>query len=266
MQGSGAGQTVLLYKAWTEILGDYYYYPPQTIGCCVGRGFCSGVELLSCVEKAKGVDRDEFKHISHEAIYGLSRTEPDCGAGKLQGQDGSLGAWAAKAVSVHGTVSRQETGYEYDDKVAKAWGDRGVPDQYKQLSKSHLVRTVSLVTTWSEFEDAMANGFPVPICTKLGFTMTRDRQGFCKVQGTWGHCMCAIGVRQDQPGACILQSWGADTPDGPLVMDMPSNSFWIARADMERVLAERDSWALSAHQGYPAPTPVPARWSWSGFA
>jgi hypothetical protein len=266
MQGSGAGQTVLLYKAWQEVCGSYYYYPPQEIGCCVGRGFCSGVELLSCVEKAKGVDRDEFRHISHEAIYGMSRTEPDCGNGKLQGQDGSLGAWAAKAVSTHGTISRQETGYQYDDAVAKAWGDRGVPADVKQTSLGHIVRTVSLVATWSELEDAMANGYPVPICSKLGFTMTRDKDGFCMVRGTWGHCMCCIGIRQDRPGACILQSWGEDVPDGPLALDQPTNSFWIERKDMERVLAERDSWALCNHQGYPSPTPIPARWTWSGFA
>ena len=131
MRGSGAGQTVLLYKAWLEVCGDYYYYPAQEIGCCVGRGFCSGVELLECVQIAKQTHHHVFKHVSHEAIYGLSRTEPDCGNGKLRGQDGSLGAWAAKAVSTHGTISREQTGIKYDDRVAKVWGDKGVPADVK---------------------------------------------------------------------------------------------------------------------------------------
>jgi hypothetical protein len=264
--GTGAGQTVLLYKAWLEVLGDYYYYPGQEIGCCVGRGFSSGVELLSCVEIARGVHQESFKHISHEALYGLSRTEPDTGNGQLKGRDGSVGAWAAKAVTTYGTVSREETGYKYDDKVAKAWGDRGVPADVKELCGGHLVKTASLVATWDELEDALANGYPVPVCSDQGFTMTRDKDGFCKPQGTWGHCMLIIGVRQDRPGACIYQSWGEGVPDGPLALDQPSNSFWADRDVISRMLAKRDTFLLNSHVGYPAPTPVPVRWLWSGFA
>lgn len=266
MRGTGAGQTVLLYKAWKEVLGDYYYYPAQTIGCCVGRGFSSGVELLHAIQIAVGNLPNIFKHVSHESVYGLSRTEPDTGNHQLKGQDGSTGGWAAKAVERYGTISREDTGHKYDDKVAKAWGDRGVPPDVKTTSLEHLVRTVSLVATWEEFEDAMANGMPVPICSRLGFTMTRDKDGFCAVQGTWGHCMLACGVRQDIPGALLLQSWGANVPDGPTCLEMPTNSFWIKRGDMEKVLAEKDSWALSSLVGYPAPSPVPQRWTWSGFA
>ncbi len=62
---------------------------------------------------------------------------------------------------------------------------------------------------------ALSNGYPVTICTGQGFVLTRDADGFCSPKGTWGHCMLIGGVRFDRPGACILQSWGRDVPDGP---------------------------------------------------
>ena len=35
----------------------------------------------------------------------------------------------------------------------------------------------------------MSNGYPVTICTGMGFTMHRDEHGFCTPSGRWGHCM-----------------------------------------------------------------------------
>ena len=123
-----------------------------------------------------------------------------------------------------------------------------------------------MITTYGELEDALANGYPVTVCSDQGFTLERDAQGFCLPQGTWAHCMLIVGVRADErPGACIFQSWGNTVPSGPLALDQPPNSFWADRAVVEHMLGMQDSWALSNFEGYPEQD-LPAHWTYEGFA
>jgi hypothetical protein len=259
---SGANQTTLLYKAWKDVNGSYVDYPAQEIGCCVSRGFGHGVDLLQCVQVSLGKKAEKFTPTSHEFIYGTCRV--DIGGQRGSYQDGAVGAWAAKAVSTIGTVSQELVG-PYDDRKCKEWGARGVPANLKQEAAEHQVLTTSLVTTYEELEDALANGFPVTVCSGQGFTMTRDQDGFCQPRGSWQHCMLICAVRSEsRPGACIFQSWGSSVPSGPLALDQPPNSFWADKQVVARMLGMQDSWALSAYEGYPG-TPLPSAWTYGGF-
>jgi hypothetical protein len=262
VEGTGEGRTTLLYKAWKDVLEGYFPYPAQQIGCCVSRGFSEGIDLLECVEIAVGREAEVFTPTSHEAIYGMARV--DVGGQRGSYEDGAVGAWAAKAVTLIGTVAQDVVG-PYSDRLAKDWGARGVPDEVRQKAARHKVKTSSLVRTYAELEDALANGYPVPVCSNQGFTLQRDRQGFCRPEGQWAHCMLIAGVRTDRPGALIVQSWGMNVPSGPLDLDQPSNSFWADRQVVESMLGMRDSWALSRFDGYPA-RDLPAAWKWEGFA
>jgi hypothetical protein len=263
LAGSGQGKTTLLYKAFKEVNGEYIKYPAQTIGDCVSHGTAHGVDLLACVQVALGKKAEAFRQTSTEAVYGMARV--DIGGERGSYSDGAVGAWAAKAVSTLGTISRDVTG-PYDGRKAKEWGARGVPADVKAKAAEHKVKTVSLVTTYEELEDALANGYPVPVCSNQGFTMERDEYGFCRPRGHWGHCMLIVGVRNDEhPGACIFQSWGSGVPSGPLTLDQPDNSFWATRDVVAAMLAARDSWALSSFDGYPG-QPLPAAWSYASFA
>jgi hypothetical protein len=262
VEGTGEGRTTLLYKAWKDVLEGYFPYPAQQIGCCVSRGFSEGIDLLECVEIAVGKEAEVFTPTSHEAIYGMARV--DVGGQRGSYEDGAVGAWAAKAVTLIGTVAQDVVG-PYSDRLAKDWGARGVPDEVRQKAARHKVKTSSLVRTYAELEDALANGYPVPVCSNQGFTLQRDRQGFCRPEGQWAHCMLIAGVRTDRPGALIVQSWGMNVPSGPLDLDQPSNSFWADRQVVESMLGMRDSWALSRFDGYPA-RDLPAAWKWEGFA
>ncbi len=254
-------KTVLLYKAWKDSGVGYPRDPAQVIGCCVSRGWATGIDLLSSIEVAVGKENEVPKWTSHEAIYGMSRI--DIGKGQIRG-DGSVGAWAAKAVNTLGTVSREVVG-AYSDDRAKQWGDRGVPADIKAKAVDHKVRTVSLVSTWEELEAAIANGYPVAVCSDQGFTMTRDAQGFCRASGTWNHCMLVCAIRADRPGACILQSWGPETPSGPLALDQPPCTFWAEKAVVARMLAQRDTFAMSGFDGYPGLI-IPKSWTYAGLA
>ena len=264
LSGSGTGKTLLLYKSVKEVNNSSYLdYPAQTIGDCVSQGFGHGIDLLEAVEIAVGRKAEAFKSTATEAVYGLARV--DVGGGQLGSDDGAVGAWAAKAVTTLGTLSREVVG-PYDGRRAKLWGSHGVPPELKAKAVDHKVRTVALVQTYEELEDALANGYPVPVCSDQGFTMQRDAQGFCSPRGTWNHCMLIVGVRaDDRPGACIMQSWGANVPGGPTALDQPDNTFWVDRDVVARMLSLGDSWALSQFEGYPSQV-IPDRWTYDGFA
>ena len=262
--GDGVGKTTLLYNAWKDVNGGSYLdYPAQTIGDCVSQGFGHGVDLLEAVEIAIGKKPELFKSTATEAVYALARV--DIGGGQMGNDDGAVGAWAAKAVSTLGTLPREVVG-PYDGNRAKLWGAKGLTDDLKAKAAEHKVAGVALVQTYQELEDALANGYPVPVCSDQGFTMTRDADGFCSPRGTWNHCMLIVGVRVgDRPGACILQSWGKNVPDGPLTLDQPDNSFWADRSVVERMLSLQDSWALSRFDGYPSQI-LPEHWTYQDFA
>jgi hypothetical protein len=268
LRGSGRNKTTLLYKAWTDVLGAYIPYPAQTIGDCVSQGFGHGTDLLACVQIALKKMPQTFKETATEPLYGMAREvgnflRPYRRDGSA---DGAVGAWAAKALSTQGTVSREVVGPYSGERAAQWGGPGGVPAEIKNQARDYKVRTVSLVTSYEELEDALANGYPVPVCSDQGFTMTRDRDGFCQPRGTWMHCMLIVGVRADhRPGACIVQSWGENVPDGPLALDQPNYSFWADRGTVDRMLKQRDSFSLSSFDGYPGQS-LPAHWTYAGFA
>jgi hypothetical protein len=73
------------------------------------------------------------------------------------------------------------------------------------------------------------------------------------------------GVRYDRPGACILQSWGPETPSGPTDLDQPHFSFWADRKVVEKILSQGDSWALSKSPAF-IEKALPAHWNWTTAA
>ncbi len=249
---------ILLYKAWHDVLGKAPDYPAQQIGDCVSFGHGHANDLLQCIEIALG-EPAEFRETDTEFIYATSREV----AGILGSGDGSYGAAAVKAMMTTGLVSREMLGDQgaYDGKRAKEWGRSGAPAGVKAKAAPFKLGSAALVSTWDELVGALTNGYPVTICSDQGFTLHRDQDGFCQARGSWGHCMFIAGVRFDRPGACILQSWGPDVPDGPLGLDQPSFSFWAEQSVVERMLAQGDSWALSKAPDFVA-RPLPEHWSY----
>jgi len=249
-------EDVFLWDAARRVTGGQLPAHDQDgVGCCVGEGFSSAVEYLQCVEIALGGEPEEFAPISSEAVYALSRVE--IGGGRIFG-DGSVGAWAARAVREFGLLPRRLIGpYDltrFDPSRAREWGRRGLPGNLEPEARRHPVRTVSLVRSFIEARAALAHGYPVAVCSDQGFTLERDADGFCAPRGRWGHCMCFIGATSEpRAGLCCLQSWGANVPSGPIGLgDHPAWAFWVDAGVADRMLRQGDSWALSAFDGFPA--------------
>lgn len=258
---------VLLYKAWREVLGKDPDYPAQQIGDCTSFGNAHANDLLQCIEISTG-ERAVYHETDTEALYGMGREI----IGDLGRQDGCYGAAMVKAMTQWGLASRDMVGKieggdagAYSGRRAKDWGWHGTPKAIKDAAAAYKLGSGAQVATWDELVAAIRNGYPVPICTARGFSMARDAQGFCRMQGRWGHCMFVAGVRFDRPGACIVQSWGADTPSGPLGLDQPTFSFWADRSAIESILAEGDSWALSGSPAFEE-RPLPPAWHYNELA
>lgn len=260
--GDEDGSPILLYKAFTDVLGKYPDYPAQQIGDCVSFGHGHGVDLLQCVEIGLS-EPSAYRETDTEFIYGMAREV----SGDLGRGDGSYGAAAVKALTTVGAVSREMLGADgvYSGTRAKSWGYSGPPAAVKAEAAPYKLGSAAAVGTWDELVAAIRNGYPTTICTIRGFTESRDAQGFCAMRGRWGHCMVIAGVRFDRPGALILQSWGPSQPSGPLCPGQPSFSFWADRKAIESILSEGDSWALCKAPEF-VKRDLPPAWSFAAGA
>jgi hypothetical protein len=169
-------------------------------------------------------------------------------------EDGSYGAWAQLAVRQGGTLSRERLG-PYNPSRAKQWGADGLPDALEPEARYHAIRRTTLVLSFEEARDAIANGYPVAVCSAQGFQMVRDAEGFAAPHGTWYHCMKFIASRDDhRPGLLCMNSWGASAHSGPKgIHNIPDGSFWVdASVCTQMFRSWQDSYALSQFDGYPA--------------
>lgn len=252
LAGTGAGKVALPFQAVRNVWGRDLDPGPQQIGDCVSWGYAGCVDLVACLEVAAGEAEQHSWELRTctEALYALSRVE----FGDMDGsdEDGSFGAWAARAVVNGGTLSRARLG-EYNPRRAKQWGKTGLPDDLEAEARAHRIRRAALVQSFEEARDAIANGYPVAVCSNQGFELVRDKQGFAKPSGQWFHCMKFIGGRDDaRPGLLCMNSWGPTAPSGPKGdIDIPEGSFWVDAATVGTMLQWKDSYALSQFDGYP---------------
>ena len=249
---------VFLWQAVRKVNPDKPagWYPninQQNVGCCVGCGFKHACGVIQATQILAG-RAAEWKEVSVEVIYGGSRVE--IGGGRISG-DGSIGAWAARWVREYGVVPMEKYDSvdlsEFSPKRAREFGRYGVPDDLEPLAKQHPVKGTALVKSWQDVERAIRQGYPVAVCSDQGFRMERDRDGFCRAQGTWPHCMAIIGIRGgDRPGGFILNSWGDNAHTGPVwPTDAPVAGFWADWRTIDRMVKQGDSFALSDAVGFP---------------
>ncbi|MGC4004670.1 MAG: hypothetical protein QM811_16750 [Pirellulales bacterium] len=252
-----------LYKAYKASKLVEWIVGAQGIGDCVSWGWAHAIMIHMAVLWELG-ETSEWREAATESIYGGSRVEA---LGRRSGGygDGSYGGAAAKWVKNFGVIFRQDypdLGVDltkYSSKRAKDWGNYGNGGKadggrLDAEAKKHPVLDVALVTTFDQAAAAIANGYPVPVCSSVGFTSTRDAQGFLR-RGIkpWAHCMCFVGVRYgDRPGLLCLNSWGPKWVSGPKYPDdQPDGSFWVDKDLVNVMLAGRDSFAVSGLVGFP---------------
>lgn len=241
-----------------------------SVGSCVAHGWGRGCQDLLLVQIANGNNGNPEKwpgaQVNRESIYGGSRVE--IGGGRIGG-DGSIGAWAGQYVQKYGLLfDQQYPGFDlsggYSISRCREWGNRGVPDALEPLAKAHPVRTIAQVNTAAECWVAIGSGYPIPICSDAGFESPL-KEGFCEPRGSWAHCMLVRG-RFVHPirGKCfvIQNSWGdylakyqgqnaIAVVGRPDPVGLPQGCFAIEAKTLDRIVKQRDSFAISAAVGFP---------------
>lgn len=240
----------------------------SNIGSCVSHGWGRGVQDLILTQIALGgMEEWPGAEVCREAIYGGSRIE--IGGGRIGG-DGSVGAWAGQWVEKYGVLFyKNYPNYDltggYNVSRCRQWGNQGCPNALEPIAKEHPVKGVAMVKTGQDVWNAIGNHYPVPVCSDVGFD-SAHRDGFCARAGSWGHCLL-VRARFTHPskGKCfvIQNSWGnylktqgtenskiqvADRLDK---VQLPEGCFAITWADMDRIVKQGDSFAISGFFGFP---------------
>lgn len=261
IRGTGKGRCVLLWKPFEFVTGGELVPHYQEIGDCVGHAYGLGVDVLTATQIVlKNRNERWVTKSSTEIIYAGSRVQ--VGEGKVGFEDGSIGVWAAEFCRRWGVLLRQaylDGAYDftrYCGQTARSMGRprAGVPVELEPLCKEHPVKTSALVRTWAECRDAVANGYPVTMCSNIGFNTVRDSEGFLhRGRRPWYHAMTIIGVDDAyrRPGALVQNSWGPNWVTGPTRHGQPKGSFWCDASVIDAAMQQGDSVALSGYVGYP---------------
>lgn len=145
-------------------------------------------------------------------------------------------------------------------KLAISWGARGTPTNVKELAHANLIRNAVDVPTHEVARDYIHNGYPIWVCSSLGWSDQCDANGYAKRQGSWGHSWIVAGY-DDRPETIkaygfplflFIHDWGlwSSNKKGILIRDtnilIPPGTFW---ADA-RLLDQCDMTALSGLKGW----------------
>ena len=217
-----------------KVLGRFLPAHQQRSGTCGSASGRTGVDLLQYVLIALG-KRATFKPVSHAWIYFLARRE----FGMLGRGDGVAGGSVPPVMAKYGVVTREEAGDPYSagpdvDRVADAWGagriDPATVARLLGLGRDNPVAISAPIRSFDELADALYAGAVVVGSDSQGFTMERDRQGFCRPRGTWHHYhtrVSAFVAPDGREGCGYRQSWGESTPSGPPLEGHPGCCFGV---------------------------------------
>lgn len=254
----------LIFK---QVVGRWHDEGPQEIGDCVSWGNARLVDYTGVLDYAfqVGDTAYEFQDTATEVIYALSRCEVGGQYGSRS--DGSVGAWAAKAVVDFGTLSRKRldelgVGGKYSGARAKSWGATGLPDNLEPAAKEHTIQDMTPVTSFNDAAWHLQQGRVVAVCSDVGFEnggpggaiTGRDAQGFATPRNSWPHCMCFLSVKMgSRPGLLLSNQWPTGSVSGPMGdVEIPPCSWWVDASVCERMLKQNDSFTGTKFKGYPA--------------
>ena len=266
------GRDTFLYRAavqaFRERYGRDWVVERQGIGDCVAWAYSHGIWIAASQDWQLGEISEPPLFPCVEAIYGGSRCEAR-GRSFAGYSDGSYGGAASRWLHDWGVIWRQDYEekngggrvdlLEYSAARSKEWGAHGCGGKGNEWldaeAKAYPAAHVALVTTFEEAAAAIESGYPVAVCSGVGFSKRLEPGGWSERQGSWAHAMLFCGVRYgDRPGLLCLNSWGP-TWNGPRENrwpdDMPAGSFWV---DVETVNAMlggwKDSFAIGGVQGF----------------
>jgi hypothetical protein len=260
IKGDGRNKQISLIKPYERVTGHKFVPNFQEIGDCCGEAGTMGAQVLSAVQIDVKKKNEEWKGpFSVEFTYGSSRVE--IGGSRIRRGEGSTGVWTAESMRRMGLLRRAKYGKydltKYRPDLGSTWGRPGVgvPSELETIAKDHPVKTVALVKSWAEACDCIANGFPVLICSSIGYNTQTDKEGFLyHGRIIWYHAMLLVGIDtvSRRQGGLVANSWGPDWLAGPQhALGTPAGCFWADARNIDLAVSQGDSFALSNFVGFP---------------
>ena len=260
--GSGVGKLSLPflpvqqhYEVWPK--------PGQETGDCVSRaganaglvligtevasgepdptsGLLEGYPVVSEVARRNGV-------LASEALYG-DRGHP--------GQGASCYKLIKHATKLGGMILRKnytpaELGGDYEDKnqgidleklntkLGIGWGRSQTPQELRNIGKRHQIRLATDVDNHEVARDFINNGYPLWVCSGLGWENKRDANGYSRRSRGWAHSWIVAGYDDRQSThelygnalALFVHDWWKWNKGGRRIrgtqIDIPHGCFWF---------------------------------------
>jgi hypothetical protein len=240
------------------------------IGSCVGHGGAGAARqtivgdiLLRGDPERVPLHDNELVDVSPSACYGLSRM-----AGNALGAwQGSNGSWMTNALIKYGVPYEIKTDRynlsEYTVADAAAFQRGGVPGVILEDIKQSTFGAYARVTEPEQAVAGAQNAYGMHLCCGLGFSSTRDADGFSRQSGSWAHCQIigccyvyyeSFGARPARRGIGVWNSWGDNWNGGGLggqTPDLPWGAYIWDYDDFARRLdnGSLEIYIMGGHRG-----------------
>ena len=250
IKNSGKGKLSTPYKSLLKF-DKKAFDERQTTGDCVSHATRNACDISRAVE----IDL----HKQREGWVARGATEAIYGARGHSGQGMSCARAATFVTQTCGILVRKNYSgvadfSKYNGNLGASWGGRGLPDKVIDLANDHQIKTASLIRTVEEARDAIANGYAISVCSRVGFSNKRDKKGIAKRSGSWAHAMAWIACDDtgNEPLFLVQNSWGKWNDGGhPDWGPIPDGSFLITSEVAANMLAQNGSYAFSEFDGFP---------------
>lgn len=272
LRNSGAGKLRLTYMAALTMYPGCFPGGYQQRGSCVAWSSRNAALTSYCAYIMYGKNDERFAAplVSATAVAnGVASTETIYWH-RRHGSDGwQCSAAAQVLVSECGLVIRQnypEIGIDltqYNVNTEGRWGASLPPENVREVCRRNLCSNATVVKTWAEARDMLANGYALSTCGSEAFVDKRDERGVCALnpRDSWAHAMAATAaddraetVQKYGCGLLLIQnSWPADYLSGPTTVygteqKIPPGSFWARWEDLKN----RYMVAIGPSKGWPA--------------
>lgn len=269
IRDTGRNRVIRLWKIWERVAKTDFVPHRQEIGDCVSQACALGLETQSAVNNLRyGGKFDWQGKISTEALYIAARG--DIAQGAFGPFDGCTGSYMVRACEQLGVLPRDKYSNgdehfdvsEYNPRLAKELASsplyrpiEGIPKWLEpRMGKTKLLHGVLIDGGWRQACDFVANGYPIMLCSGVGYDTKPDSDGFLRKQRKgWNHSMLLWGIdsASTREGGCIANSWGDNwvEPGSTHKYGCPPGCFWADAHNIDKMLADEDSYALVEYRG-----------------
>lgn len=261
-------------STWVDGEGRLHSQNQGNHGSCVGHGTSVACDVTAACDIKMRREPEVWPlhpvrktpvRSAPDWLYGASRDI----SGTLARWQGSFGSAAAQLVRDWGVLHQIPYGdidlTSYSARRCDLWDTAGVPRELVEASRNHPFSATVQIRTVEQAVGLIQNGYGWNICSSLGFSQRRGRDGFAKRQGSWAHSMAVIGymVVGRRRGFVIQNSWGDNWNGGPWgteTPDLPHGAFLADASIIEGAIRGGDCFAYGGYQGFAA-----SPFDWSSF-